>query len=223
MAGKLNGVMPAQTPTGWRIDQLSMPAPTLSVKSPRSRCGMPHANSTTSSPRMTSPRASDSTLPCSSVISRASSSRCVSMSDLKRNSTRARCRGGVAAHAGSARRAEAIAADVSAALARASCARTWPVAGSYTLPYRADPSAATRPSMKCPSDKAGRHVRAWGRGLYGASNRSIHALAPGSCLSSGLRRPSGRGAYDTSFPSRWVARSAARPLLCYIPARGSAG
>ena len=120
MAGKLNGVMPAQTPTGWRIDQLSMPAPTLSVKSPRSRCGMPQANSTTSRPRMTSPRASDRTLPCSSVMSRASSSRCVSMSDLKRNSTRARCRGGRAAHAGSARRAEAIAAEVSAALARAS-------------------------------------------------------------------------------------------------------
>ena len=25
IAGKLNGVMPAQTPSGWRTDQLSMP------------------------------------------------------------------------------------------------------------------------------------------------------------------------------------------------------
>ena len=48
MAGKLNGVMPAHTPTGWRSDQLSMPVPTLSENSPLSRCGMPQANSTTS-------------------------------------------------------------------------------------------------------------------------------------------------------------------------------
>src|ERR1043165_7963937 len=31
MTGKLNGVMPAHTPTGWRTDQLSTPVPTLSV------------------------------------------------------------------------------------------------------------------------------------------------------------------------------------------------
>ena len=35
MIGKLNGVMPATTPTGWRIDQLSMSVATCSVKSPR--------------------------------------------------------------------------------------------------------------------------------------------------------------------------------------------
>src|SRR5512137_1971478 len=29
IAGKLNGVMPAQTPTGWRSDQLSTSPPTL--------------------------------------------------------------------------------------------------------------------------------------------------------------------------------------------------
>src|SRR5207248_2982138 len=40
IAGKLNGVMPAQTPRGWRTDQLSMPRPTCSVNSPFSRCGM---------------------------------------------------------------------------------------------------------------------------------------------------------------------------------------
>ena len=34
IAGKLNGVMPAQTPSGWRTDQLSMPRPTCSVNSP---------------------------------------------------------------------------------------------------------------------------------------------------------------------------------------------
>ena len=52
MAGKLNGVMPAQTPSGWRIDQLSTLVPTFSLNSPFSSCGMPQANSTTSRPRV---------------------------------------------------------------------------------------------------------------------------------------------------------------------------
>ena len=51
MAGKLNGVMPAQTPKGWRSDQLSMSGPTLRENSPFKRCGMPQAKSTTSMPR----------------------------------------------------------------------------------------------------------------------------------------------------------------------------
>ena len=51
MMGKLNGVMPATTPSGWRIDHASMPVPTASVYSPRIKCGMPAANSTTSNPR----------------------------------------------------------------------------------------------------------------------------------------------------------------------------
>ena len=117
IAGKLNGVMPAQTPTGWRCDQLSTSVPTFSLNSPFSICGMPQANSTTSVPRMTSPRASDSTLPCSTVISRASSSVCSSSSALKRNMIRARCSGGVADQAGSAASAAAMAARVSSALA----------------------------------------------------------------------------------------------------------
>ena len=39
MAGKLKGVMPATTPSGWRKDQLSMPVPTCSVNSPLSKWG----------------------------------------------------------------------------------------------------------------------------------------------------------------------------------------
>ena len=65
MHGKLNGVMPATTPSGWRSVQLSMPVETWSVKSPFSSCGMPQANSTISMPRVTSPCASLNTLPCS--------------------------------------------------------------------------------------------------------------------------------------------------------------
>ena len=34
MIGKLNGVMPATTPSGWRIDHESMSEATCSVKSP---------------------------------------------------------------------------------------------------------------------------------------------------------------------------------------------
>ena len=58
IAGKLNGVMPAHTPTGWRSEKLSTPVPTLSLNSPLSRCGMPVANSTTSMPRVIEPSAS---------------------------------------------------------------------------------------------------------------------------------------------------------------------
>ena len=45
MAGKLNGVMPATTPTGWRTAKLSMPAATPSEYSPFRSCGIPQANS----------------------------------------------------------------------------------------------------------------------------------------------------------------------------------
>ena len=69
MAGKLNGVMPATTPTGCLIEYESTPVETFSENPPLSRCGMPQANSTTSRPRATSPAASEATLPCSSVIS----------------------------------------------------------------------------------------------------------------------------------------------------------
>ena len=105
MAGKLNGVMPATTPSGWRSEWLSTPVPTFSVNSPLSSCGAPVANSTTSRPRWTSPLASDSTLPCSAVMMAASSS--VRSSRMRRNLLRMRARrsGGVAAQAGKAARA----------------------------------------------------------------------------------------------------------------------
>ena len=59
MTGKLNGVIPATTPKGWRRLWLSTRVPTFSVMSPLSRCGAAVANSTTSVPRAISPRASD--------------------------------------------------------------------------------------------------------------------------------------------------------------------
>src|SRR5258708_38618045 len=68
IAGKLNGVIPAQTPNGWRTDQLSVPRPTCSVNSPFSRCGIPQADSTTSAPRVTSLLAWVNTLPWRAAI-----------------------------------------------------------------------------------------------------------------------------------------------------------
>ena len=58
IAGKLKGVIPATTPSGCRIDQLSTFVPTFSENSPLSKCGIPHANSTTSSPLVKEPLAS---------------------------------------------------------------------------------------------------------------------------------------------------------------------
>src|SRR5918912_1190950 len=58
IAGKLNGVIPATTPSGCRIEYTSMPVDACSVKPPLSSVGSPQQNSITSSPRVTSPNAS---------------------------------------------------------------------------------------------------------------------------------------------------------------------
>ncbi len=107
IAGKLNGVMPAHTPTGCRSEKLSTSVPTFSLNSPFRRCGMPVANSITSMPRVTSPSASASVLPCSCVMIFARSLRCASMSSRKRIRMRARRSDGYARQAGSAAAAAA--------------------------------------------------------------------------------------------------------------------
>lgn len=80
MAGKLNGVMPATTPRDWRIEETSTRLDTWVDSSPLSWVVIPHASSTISRPRATSPSASECTLPCSAVISAAMSSRWASSS-----------------------------------------------------------------------------------------------------------------------------------------------
>ena len=80
IAGKLNGVMPATTPSGWRIEETSTRVETWVDSSPLSCAVMPQASSTISRPRATSPSASECTLPCSAVISSAISSRWASSS-----------------------------------------------------------------------------------------------------------------------------------------------
>ena len=148
MQGKLNGVMPATTPSGWRSVQLSIPLDTWSVKSPLSSCGIPQANSAISMPRVTSPCASLSTLPCSLVMSAASASRRSVSSATKRASTRARRTGGVFAQAGSADCALATAAATSAGSAQATCRATAPLAGSNTSSAGPAPLTA-RPPIQC--------------------------------------------------------------------------
>ena len=134
IAGKLNGVMPAHTPTGWRSEKLSTSVPTFSLNSPLSRCGMPVANSTTSMPRVIEPSASASVLPCSWETSRARSFLCASISSRKRIRMRARRNGGAARHAGNAALAAATAASTSSALANGTWRSTSPVAGLVTSP-----------------------------------------------------------------------------------------
>ena len=59
MNGKLNGVMPTQTPTGWRTGfGIDVAWRCSAASAPMIRLGMPQANSTTSMPRCTSARAS---------------------------------------------------------------------------------------------------------------------------------------------------------------------
>ena len=130
MAGKLNGVMPATTPSGWRSDQLSISGPTLRLYSPFSRCGMPQAKSTTSMPRASSPSASSCVLPCSFEMARAISSACRSSSCLKRNIGLMRLSGGVAPQPAAAFLAAATAAFTSSVVESGNSAVCSPVAGS---------------------------------------------------------------------------------------------
>ena len=132
ITGKLNGVIPATTPSGMRIDQASMPRAIWSVNSPFSRFGMPTANSTISMPRATSPCASEKVLPCSRVSIAANSSVCCWHSCRYLNSTRARASGGVLDQAGNAADAAATAAPTSSAVPSATRAHGSPIAGLKT-------------------------------------------------------------------------------------------
>ena len=111
IAGKLNGVMPTHTPSGWRMVSQSMPRAMFSSASPISSDGMPQANSTISMPRFTSPRDSMRVLPCSRVLHLTRSSKFSSSSVLNRKRMRARSVGGVSHHAGNAAAAASTASS----------------------------------------------------------------------------------------------------------------
>src|SRR5690606_13751287 len=111
---------------------------------------MPQANSTTSSPRVTSPWASENTLPCSLVISRATSSRRASSSALKRNITRARTSGGVFDQLSNATSAAAMASRVSSAEDSETYRRGSPVAGLNTVEWRSERPATASLLIRLP-------------------------------------------------------------------------
>jgi hypothetical protein len=129
ITGKLNGVMPATTPTGSRNEKTSMPVETWSEYSPLSNCGMPQANSMTSRPRPISPLASLRTLPCSAVISWASSSTCNATSSRNLNSTAVRLASDMSPQDSAAFLAMATVSLRSSGPARRSSAVMAPVAG----------------------------------------------------------------------------------------------
>ena len=91
---------------------------------------MPQANSTTSWPRVTSPRASLRTLPCSSVMRAATFSLFALSSSRKANRTCARLVSDASRHSGKAALATATASSSTARDAKSTCLVTCPVAGS---------------------------------------------------------------------------------------------
>ena len=149
ITGKLNGVIPAQTPSGWRNENESTSVETWSEYSPLSSCGMPQAYSTTSMPRMTSPLASSTTLPCSEATIRASSSACCSTRLRNANMIRERRTTLTSFHDSNAVRAAATAASTSAGSASRTCACWPPVAGSQIGAVRVDVPAVSAPPMRC--------------------------------------------------------------------------
>jgi hypothetical protein len=107
-----------------------MPFATSLTVSPIIRVGIPHANSTTSMPRLTSPAASAASLPFSRVTRSLNSSKCSSRSALKENRTLARSTTGVAAQEENASWAFFTARSTSSFVERGVCATISPVAGS---------------------------------------------------------------------------------------------
>src|SRR3954463_8230826 len=134
IAGKLNGVMPATTPSGWRIEYESTSVETFSEYSPLARSAMPHANSMTSRPRLTSPSASPVTLPCSRVRIRAMSCWYLSTSWRYANRILVRRASDTERQVSKARVADATASSTTLGEASATWAWTSPVAGLYTSP-----------------------------------------------------------------------------------------
>ena len=149
IAGKLNGVIPATTPKGCLIDQLSTFVPTFSEYSPFNKWGIPQANSTTSSPLVKDPLASSKTFPCSDTISFVNSSEFFSINSLNLNIILALCKGGFADQVSNAFLAASTAwskSDLLASLTSDSCS---PVAGLNTFPFLSDEPGIIFPLTKC--------------------------------------------------------------------------
>src|SRR5450759_5126039 len=150
ITGKLNGVMPATTPRGCRIEYTSTPVEACSENPPLSSCGTPAANSTFSSPRAISPAASDRTLPCSAVTMAASSSVRSRRSSRNANRTPDRLDRDASRQSFAAATAAATAALTSAVEARSTAPVCSPVAGLYAGEVRPEAPRVSRPPIQCP-------------------------------------------------------------------------
>src|SRR5439155_18466440 len=136
IAGKLNGTIPAQTLTGWRMVSQSTSRAMFWIDCPMISDGTPQANSTTSMPRCTEARASTSVLPCSRVTVRAISSACCTSSSRNLKRKWQRCTTGLAVHSGPAAPAASITLFTSSVEQNGTLAITLPVEGLYTSPKR---------------------------------------------------------------------------------------
>ena len=112
--------MIATTPSGCRTECTSTLDEAFSVKAPLTRCGIPQANSTTSCPRDTSLRASESTLPCSAVMIAANSCLRAFSNSRKANRIWVRWAREVSRHCGKVTEAASTTAAMSASEASAS-------------------------------------------------------------------------------------------------------
>ena len=149
MAGKLNGVMPATTPRGWRTVYTSTPVDACELKLPLRRSARPHAYSMFSSPRATSPSASERTLPCSAVKRAAISAELASTRLRKASISFVRAASDVWRQSSKAALAEATAASTSSTLANPTAAVCSPVAGLKTGWVRPDSQGRAAPSTRC--------------------------------------------------------------------------
>ncbi len=148
IAGKLNGVMPAQTPMGCRRVKVSTPPATLLASSPNCRLPIPAACSTTSRPRNTSPSASGRVLPCSAVRIAASSFMFSRISCWYLRKMRARAPMGVFFQVLNAALALATARSTSSGVAKGTRARTSWVAGLITSRHSEVVDSTGLPSRK---------------------------------------------------------------------------
>ncbi len=110
---------------------------------------MPQANSITSRPRCTSPRASETTLPCSSEIASASRWMLALTSSRKLNRTLVRCESDDCPQRSNAAFAVRTAESTSSTLASATSACCSPVAGFQTGLVRSEDPATGLPPIQC--------------------------------------------------------------------------
>ena len=121
----------------------------FSENSPFNKCGIPQANSTTSSPLVKEPLASSKTLPCSETINFVNSSEFFSINSLNLNIILALCRAGFRDQVSNAFFATSTAlskSDLEASLTSDSCS---PVAGLKTFPFLSEDPGIILPFTKC--------------------------------------------------------------------------